>query len=103
MNKSEIREKTKEILTNVEDKSIFTCCLLELLQSLKDEKTTKNYKRLVLDTGKFYGVPKPALWVISAEIAFAARRTLGRQTLRSAMAQRRGRTSRGKSRHPHAR
>lgn len=68
MKNPEIREKTQKILINVEDKSIFITSLQELLRSLKDEKTTKNFKRLVLDTGKFYGVPKPALWVIAGEI-----------------------------------
>lgn len=68
MNKSEIREKTQEILKKADDQSVFINNLQELLHLLVDEKSTENYKRLILDTGKFYGVPKPVLWVMSAEI-----------------------------------
>ena len=33
-----------------------------------DEEATKNYKRIIPDTGRFYGVPKPALVLIASEI-----------------------------------
>jgi len=39
-----------------------------------DTEATKNYKRIIPDTGKFYGVPKPILWVIASEIKKFIRR-----------------------------
>jgi 3-methyladenine DNA glycosylase AlkD len=33
-----------------------------------DKGATSNYQRIITDTGKFYGVPKPILWIIAAEI-----------------------------------
>ncbi|MBA4419495.1 MAG: hypothetical protein C0392_16565, partial [Syntrophus sp. (in: bacteria)] len=42
--------------------------LQELLRILVDSEATKNYRRIIPDTGKFYGVPKPILWIIASEI-----------------------------------
>ncbi|MCK4295866.1 MAG: DNA alkylation repair protein [Candidatus Marinimicrobia bacterium] len=33
-----------------------------------DKDATKNYQRIIPDTGQFYGVPRPVLWVIASEI-----------------------------------
>jgi len=37
----------------------------ELLKFFVDEETTKNYRRIIPDTRKFYAVPKPILRVIA--------------------------------------
>lgn len=68
MEKELIQKKSIEILDSVDDEPVFIQSLHELFTSLVDEKTSKNYKRLIVDTGKFYGVPKPSLWIIAAEI-----------------------------------
>ena len=46
----------------------FTKGLEELLKSFVDKEATKNYQRIIPDTGKFYGVPFPILRVVAAEI-----------------------------------
>ena len=46
----------------------FTRGLQELLKSYVDRDATKNYQRIVPDTGKFLGVPLPILRVVAAEI-----------------------------------
>lgn len=40
----------------------------ELLQGLVDREATRNYQRIIPNTGRFYGVPKPILWVIASEV-----------------------------------
>jgi 3-methyladenine DNA glycosylase AlkD len=67
MDKSLIQRKT-EILELADKPKEFTKALQELLQLLVNTDATKNYKRIIPDTGKFYGVPKPILWVIASEI-----------------------------------
>jgi len=67
MDKSQIRERTKELLEKAEPDE-FTKGLWELLKSYVDGEATKNYQRIIPDTGKFYGVPKPVLSVIYSEI-----------------------------------
>ena len=64
MDKSLIQRKTKETLELVDKPKEFTKALKELLLALVDTEATKNYKRIIPDTGKFYGVPKPILWII---------------------------------------
>jgi len=68
MDKPQIRERTKELLEKADEAEEFTEGLQELLKSFADEKATKNYQRIIPDTGKFYGVPKPVLRVIASEI-----------------------------------
>lgn len=68
MEKNELREITNKIIENADEPDIFINELQELFKELIDKKTSKNYIRLIPDTGKFYGVPKPMLWVIAAEI-----------------------------------
>ena len=68
MDKSQIRKRTKELLEKAEKPKEFTRELQELLKSLVDEKATKNYQRIIPDTGKFFGVPLPILRVIAAGI-----------------------------------
>ena len=68
MDKSRIQKETREILDKADKPKEFTKGLQKLLKSLIDEKATKNYQRIIPDTGKFYGVPKPMLWVIASEI-----------------------------------
>ena len=46
----------------------FTKGLQELFKSFVDRDATKNYQRIIPDTGKFFGVPLPILRVIAAEI-----------------------------------
>jgi 3-methyladenine DNA glycosylase AlkD len=63
-----IQKRTKEVLEKAETSEEFTKGLQELLKSYVDKEATKNYQRIIPDTGKFYGVPLPTLKVISAEI-----------------------------------
>lgn len=68
MEKELIRKKSIEILDYVDDEPVFIKSLHELFTSLVDEKRPKTILELIVDTGKFYGVPKPSLWIIAAEI-----------------------------------
>lgn len=68
MDKSQIQERTKKLLGKVDKPEELTKGLQELLKSHLDRDATKNYQRIIPDTGKFYGVPLPILRVISAEI-----------------------------------
>ena len=67
-NKLEIQNGTKELLEKAEMPKEFMTGLQELLESYVDEEATKNYQRIIPDTGKFYGVPLSILRVIAAEI-----------------------------------
>ena len=68
MDKSQIQKRTKELLEKAEQPKEFTRGLQELFVSCVDEEATKNYQRIIPDTGKFFGVPLPILRVIAAEI-----------------------------------
>jgi len=68
MDKILIQNRTKEILEEADRPKKFTEGLRELLQTLVDRDATRNYQRIIPDTGKFYGVPKPVLWIIASEI-----------------------------------
>lgn len=68
MDKSQIQERTKKLLEKAEKPEEFKKGLQELLKSYVDRDATKNYQRIIPDTGKFFGVPIPILGVISAEI-----------------------------------
>jgi len=68
MDKSQIQERTKKLLEKAETPEEFTKGLQELLKSYVNRDATKNYQRIIPDTGKFYGVPLPILRVIAAEI-----------------------------------
>jgi 3-methyladenine DNA glycosylase AlkD len=68
MDKSQIQKRTKELLEKVEKPKEFTKGLQELLKSYVDRDATKNYQRIIPDTGKFFGVPLPILRVVAAEI-----------------------------------
>lgn len=68
MDKAVIQNKTKELLKKVDKSKEFTKGLQILFKSNIDLDATKNYKRIIPDTGKFYGVPIPILRVIAAEI-----------------------------------
>ena len=68
MDKSQIQKRTKELLEKAKNQEEFIRGLQELLKSLVDEKATKNYQRIIPDTGKFFGVPPPILRVVAAEI-----------------------------------
>jgi len=68
VDKTQIQEKTKKLLEKVEKPKEFTKNLQGLLKSYVDRDATKNYQRIIPDTGKFFGVPIPILRVISAEI-----------------------------------
>ena len=68
MDKSQIQERTKKLLEKAEKPKEVTKGLQELLKSYVDRDATKNYQRIIPDTGKFYGVPLPILRVVAAEI-----------------------------------
>ena len=68
MDKSQIQKGTKELLEKAAITKEFTRGLQELLKSYVDRNATKNYQRIIPDTGKFFGVPLPILRVIAAEI-----------------------------------
>lgn len=68
MGKLQIQERTKNLLEKAEKPEEFTKGLHELLKSYVDIEATKNYQRIIPDTGKFYGVPFPILRIIAAEI-----------------------------------
>jgi len=65
---NEIQKRIKELLEKAEKPKEFTEGLQELLKSYVNRDATKNYRRIIPDTGKFYGVPLPILRVIAAEI-----------------------------------
>ena len=68
MDKSQIQERIKKLLEKAEKPKEFTEGLQELLKSYVDRDATKNYQRIIPNTGKYYGVPKPSLWVIASEV-----------------------------------
>ncbi len=68
MDKSQIQERTKKLLEKAEKPEEFTEGLQKFLRSYVDRDATKNYQRIIPDTGKFYGVPLPILRLIAAEI-----------------------------------
>jgi len=68
MDESQIQKKTKKLLEKVENSKEFAKRLQELLKFYVDREATKNYQRIIPDTGKFYGVPKPVLWVIALQV-----------------------------------
>lgn len=67
MNKSQIQEKTNKLLEKADKPKKFTKELQEILKFYVNKDATKNYQRIIPDTGKFYGVPKPVLWVMATE------------------------------------
>ena len=68
MDKSQIQEKTRKLLENVDKPNKLIKNLQELLKLCVDKDATKNYQRIIPYTGKFYGVPKPVLWVIALQV-----------------------------------
>lgn len=68
MDKALIKRRTEDILEKTESPEDFTRGLQELFQTLVDRDATRNYQRIIPNTGKFYGVPKPVLWIIASEI-----------------------------------
>lgn len=68
MDKSQIQEKTKKLLEKADKPKEFTKGLQVILKSYVNRGATKNYQRIISDTGKFYGVPLPILRVVAAEI-----------------------------------
>ena len=56
MDKSQIQKRTKELLEKVDKPKEFIKGLQELLKSYVDRNATKNYQRIIPDTGKFFGV-----------------------------------------------
>ncbi|MHA1379132.1 MAG: DNA alkylation repair protein [Candidatus Helarchaeota archaeon] len=68
MEKDEIQKKTNEILEKINNPEEFIGELQILLKTLIDKNATRNYEKIIPNTGKFYGVPKPILWIIATEI-----------------------------------
>ena len=56
MDKTQIRLQIKEILKFVDKPEQFIQKLQEILISLVNKEATKNYKRIIPNTGQFYGV-----------------------------------------------
>ena len=53
MNKLQIQKRTGKLLEKVNKPKEFTRGLQELLKSYVDREATKNYQRIIPDTGKF--------------------------------------------------
>ena len=68
MDKSQLQKRTKELVKKSENPKEFVKGLQELLESNIDKDATKNYQQIIPNTGKYYGVPKPVLWIIASEI-----------------------------------
>jgi len=68
MDKALIQKRTRETLEKADKPKEFTEKLQELILTLVDREATRNYQRIIPDTGRFYGVPKPVLWIIASEI-----------------------------------
>lgn len=68
MDKTLIQKRTTELLKKAEKPKEFTKGLQELLKSYVDRDATKNYQRIIPDTGRFYGVPLPLLRVVATAI-----------------------------------
>lgn len=68
MDKSQIQEKINKLLDKAEQPTEFTKGFQEVLKTYADKEATKNYQRIIPDTKKFYGVPKPVLVMIAREI-----------------------------------
>jgi len=68
VDKALIQKRTRETLEKADKPKEFTEKLQELLLTLVNREATRNYQRIIPDTGRFYGVPKPVLWIIASEI-----------------------------------
>lgn len=68
VDKALIQQSIRETLEKADRPTDFTKGLQELLQCLVDREATRNYQRIIPDTGRFYGVPKPILWIIASEV-----------------------------------
>jgi len=68
LDKSLIQKRTKTLLERTSGAKEFTKELQNLLKAFVDKAATQNYQRIIPDTGKFYGVPKPVLVLVAAEI-----------------------------------
>lgn len=68
MDKLLIQKRVKELLEKISEPKKFREELQALLQYYVNKEATKNYQRIIPNSGKFYGVPKPILGVIAAEI-----------------------------------
>lgn len=68
MDKALIQERTRETLDKADQPKELTEGLQELLQTLVDREATRNYQRIIPDTGRFYGVPKSVLWIVASEV-----------------------------------
>ena len=54
MDRALVQRRTRETLERVDEPKEFTRGLQELFQVLVDREATKNYPRIIPDTGKFY-------------------------------------------------
>jgi len=68
MDKADIQRRVRKLPARVNNPQEFTEELQSLFRILVDKEATSNYQRIIPDTGKFFGVPKPILWIIAAEI-----------------------------------
>ncbi len=68
MDKTLIQKKTKELLEKTDKPKELAKELQGLFKSYVNKEASKNYQRIIPDTGKFYGVPIPILRAIATEI-----------------------------------
>ena len=66
--KAYIQKRVKEALEIADRQEAFIKELQIILKSSIDEEATRNYRRIIPDSGKFYGVSLPVLKVIALEI-----------------------------------
>lgn len=69
MNKQSIQREAQKIAQRINQPQQFTKELDVLLESLRDEDATANYRRIIPRMGKTFGVPKPALDIIAQKIS----------------------------------
>lgn len=69
MYKQTIQKQAQKLTQKISQHPDFIKELEILLVSLRDEESTANYRRIIPEMGKTYGVPKPALDIIAQEIA----------------------------------
>jgi len=68
LNKLEICQEVNKLCLKTENQEEFLTILHQILLSKIDKEKTKNYTRIIPNMGKFYGVPKPSLWIIAREL-----------------------------------
>ncbi|MCG3256812.1 MAG: DNA alkylation repair protein [Candidatus Heimdallarchaeota archaeon] len=68
MDKSLLSQQILDLCNKSNQTTEFTKEFQDLLRSHVDKEATSNYQRIIPNTGKFYGVPKPVLSVFSSAV-----------------------------------